>query len=193
MRRRVFLKSVVAGVIPFVFPRWLRAKIAALAPSIVTPEQQAQLRELAVVVLPASLGRASTDDIADQFVKWIRGYKPGADLGSGYGITHPRVAPPNPADNYPEQLAGLETAAKAKGGTFAKLDRAAQQEIVGAALEQAQISVLPRQPNGKHVAADLMAFFFYGADGEDFLYNAAINRDGCRGLPDSDQRPARLH
>lgn len=192
MERRTFLKSAVAAVIPFLFPRWLRAKIAVLAPSLVTSVEQGQLRELAAVVLPASLGRARTDAIADQFVKWIRGYKAGADLGYGYGFTRPRVAPPNPAGHYPEQLAQLDAAAKAKGAAFAKLNRAAQREIVGAALENAKIGDVPRRPNGGHVAADLMSFFFYGADGEDFLYNAAIHRDDCRGLPDSGRRPARL-
>jgi hypothetical protein len=192
MKRRAFLKSVAAAFIPFVFPRWLRARIAAVAPTLVTPAEQTQLRELAAVVLPVSLGRARTGAIAVHFVKWIRGYKPGADIGYGYGFTRPRVAPANPADGYPEQLAQLDAAAKAKGAAFAKLDRAAQREIVEAALESAKIADVPRRPNGKHVAADLMSFFFYGPDGEDFLYNAAIHRDDCRGLPDSTRRPARL-
>ncbi|HEV2387637.1 MAG TPA: hypothetical protein VGS20_10325 [Candidatus Acidoferrales bacterium] len=192
VQRRTFLKSVVAAIIPFLFPRWLRARIPALAPDAVSAPEQAQLRELAAVVLPASLGRAGTDAVADQFAKWIRNYKPGADLGYGYGFTQPRVAPPSPAGGYPGQLAALEAAAKAKGNSFARLDRAGQREIVGAALEQAKISDVPRRPGGAHVAADLMSFFFYGPGGEDFLYNAAIHRDECRGLPDSPRRPARL-
>jgi hypothetical protein len=192
MRRRRFLKWTFSSVVPFLVPRWLRARVGALAPADVPAGEITQLHELASVVLPTSFGRARADGIADNFVKWIRGYRAGADLGHGYGLTKPRVAPPNPATNYPAQLRELESAARAKGATFAKLDRAAQREVVAAALERAKIQNIPRRPNGKNVAADLMSFFFYGPDGEDFLYQAAIHREECRGLPSSGQRPASL-
>ena len=40
--------------------------------------------------------------------------------------------------------------------------------------------------------ADLLAFFYNSAEGEDFLYGVAIKRDDCRGLEHSTDRPARL-
>ena len=54
------------------------------------------------------------------------------------------------------------------------------------------IDRIPQRPNGKHVAADLLSFFYGSSEGEDFLYGVAIRRDDCRGLADSAQRPARL-
>jgi hypothetical protein len=53
-------------------------------------------------------------------------------------------------------------------------------------------TAIPRRPNGKHVAADLMAYFYNSSDGIDFCYNAAINIKDCRGLESSIKRPAPL-
>lgn len=193
MERRALLKRMLMGALPVMFPRWLRVRLVIPGRTNVSASEELQLRALAGVVLPASLGRSRTESIADHFVKWIRDYKAGADLGYGYGITHPRKAPPNPAAHYPEQLAQLEAAARAKGGTFAKLNPAVQEQLVADALASAKIETVPRRPNGRHVAADLMSFFFYvDPDGEDFLYKAAIERENCRGLGDSGKRPASL-
>jgi hypothetical protein len=93
-----------------------------------------------------------------------------------------------------EQLEQLDKDARGKRGVpFAKLDLAGKREIVQAALASANVDALPRRPNGQHVAADLLGFFcFISSDGHDFLYNAAIKRDDCRGLASSGQRPAPL-
>jgi hypothetical protein len=37
-----------------------------------------------------------------------------------------------------------------------------------------------------------MSFFYTSSAGEDFLYNAAIRREDCRGLANSGKRPAPL-
>jgi len=69
---------------------------------------------------------------------------------------------------------------------------AAQRTVVEAALGEANVDRIPPRPDGKHVASDLLSFFFYGSDGQDFLYGAAIRRDRCRGLGNSGERPAPL-
>ncbi len=187
MLRRNFFRRVSMSIFPLIRPQWMRAQEHGLAASDVP-----LLREVSRVVLPASIGPARCDRIVDRFVEWTRNYKAGADAGYGYGFPHPEVLPANPAAQYPNQLRQLETAAQAKGNSFAKLDAAAKRELVVAALEQAQIERIPSRPNGKHVAADLLAFFYNSAEGQDFLYNAAIKRDDCRGLSTSAQRPASL-
>jgi len=136
------------------------------------------LRELAAVVLPASLGRAHTDKIAAEFVVWIRDYKPGAEISSGYGFPRTQVIGPNPSAHYADQLSAL-------GSPIAR-------DAVEKALADAKVDRIPQRPNGKHVAADLIAFFFSSDEGEDFLYNAAIKRDDCRGLGNSGKRPAKV-
>lgn len=193
MERRAVLKRMFAGVLPLMVPRWVQAQLANLGSRHVSLIEAGQLRELAAVVLPASLGKSQTDGIADGFAKWIRGYKVGADLGYGYGFPHPRKAPPSPAAHYSEQLAELEVAAQSKGSAFAKLERSTQQQLVSLALEHANIQVIPLRPDGQHVATDLMSFFFHvDPDGEDFLYQVAIRRENCRSLANSGERPASL-
>ena len=188
MRRRNFFQWFLATVIPFVAPRWARAQNTGLS-----AEHTPVLRELAGVVLPASLGKSRTDEITSKFIQWIREYKAGAEMSSGYGFPRTQTLPANPSTRYAEQLRQIETAAAAKGEPFAKLDAAAKRAVVEAALEEAKIDRIPPRPNGKHVAADLMSYFYNSAEGEDFLYNAAIKRDDCRGLSNSGERPAPLN
>jgi hypothetical protein len=142
-----------------------------------------EFHELASVVLPASLGRARTDEIADNFVRWFRDYRAGAEVSSGYGFPRTQVIGPNPSLHYADQLSQLD---------LAKLDAAAKRAAVEKALEEAKIDRIPPHPNGRHIAADLLAYFYSSAEGEDFLYGVAIKRDDCRGLADSGKRPARL-
>lgn len=60
---------------------------------------------------------------------------------------------------------------------------------VEAALEQAKVTALPPTPDGKHVASDLMAFYFRSSAGNDLCYRAHIGRDECRGLAGSEREP----
>jgi hypothetical protein len=187
MLRRNFFRWLSTSFIPFFFPRFTRAQAGGLGDS-----ETPTLLEVAAVVLPGSLGRARTDEIAKQFVRWTQGYKAGADAGYGYGFPKVEVLPANPAADYRDQLHALETAASAKGGSFASLDAGARREIITAALDHAKVDRIPPRPNGKHIAADILAFFYNSADGQDFLYSAAIKRDDCRGLSTSAQRPQSL-
>jgi hypothetical protein len=133
------------------------------------------LREIGAIVLPGELGRAGTDRIVDRFERYVREYRPGADMDHGYGATRLRVKPASPAPAYLRQLASIPLPVDSK--------------IIEDALRQADIQDLPRFPEGKHVAADLMAFYFHSRDANDLCYRAAIGRDQCRGLDGSDQPP----
>jgi hypothetical protein len=163
MLRRSFL-----AVLTLFTPRWLRAQ------SI----DSKSMRDLAAVVLPESLGRKRTDKIAGDFLKWIAEYQEGVHIASGYGNPRTQTVPPNPSKNYAAQLA--------------EFNGAITKESVAAALEKAKIDRIPNRPNGRHVASDLMSYFFNSADGEDLLYDAEIKRDDCRGLSSSMQRPKRF-
>ena len=167
MQRRNLLKGIA-----LISPRWSRAQ------SIPAGE----MRELAAVVLPASLGRAGTDKVADAFLQWIRDYRDGVNAASGYGHPRTQVVPPNPSRDYASQLSALG---------LSKLDAAGKRAAVESALDAAKIDRLPQRPSGKHVAADLLSFYFGSPAGEDLLYNAAIRRDECRGLANSAERPSR--
>jgi hypothetical protein len=167
MKRRNFFERILLGAIAVFSPRRARAQ-----------HMEEPMRELAAVVLPASLGRSRTDRIAAEFVVWIRDYKPGAEVSSGYGHPRTAVTGPDPSLPYAQQLSAL-------GSPVAR-------EAVEKALAAANVDRIPPRPNGRHVASDLMSFFFNSAEGEDFLYNAQIRRDDCRGLANSGKRPAKV-
>ena len=140
------------------------------------------MRELAAVTLPAGLGRKGTDAVADDFLQWIRGYRDGAHMASGYGHPRTQTIPVNPSRGYGKQLEALAAA-------FGKGDK---RTAVERALTEAKIERIPQRPDGRHVASDLLAHFYGSPAGEDLLYGLAIRRDDCRGLGDSAARPARL-
>jgi hypothetical protein len=182
MLRRPFFQWMLAALAPGFFPRLLRAQLKSFSESDI-----ATLREVAAVVLPTALGRTRTDRIADDFAEWVRDYKAGAEVSTGYGFPSLRSLPPNPSKNYAEQLAQLNA-----GGSFVSLDAGAKKEAIAAALRQSGLDRLPPRPNGKHIAADLMSYFYLTGEGQDFLYGAAINADDCSGLASSAARPAPL-
>jgi hypothetical protein len=146
-------------------------------------DQGDTLEALAAVVLPSELGPSRIRDITRRFELWVREYRPGAEMDHGYGFTRLRTKPPSPV--YLSQLENLRTAVLNR-------DTAARRQAVEAALEEAKLTDLPRTPDGRHVAADLMAFYFRSSDANDLCYRAAIGRDLCRGLKGSDSPPPAL-
>jgi hypothetical protein len=138
-------------------------------------EQVEHLRALARVVLPSEVDAAA---VSAKFAEWVRGYRAGAEMDHGYGFTRLRTKPPLAVPNYTRQLAALGPQPTA--------------EAVAASLEEAHITDLPRTPDGRHVASDLMAFYFRSSDANDLCYRAAIGRDLCRGLAGSENPPKEL-
>ena len=181
MQRRTLLQwlATAAGTVPFPILRtW--AQTAAF-PS----QQAATLRNLAALVLPTELGREGTDRIAEKFEHWVRDYRPGAGLEHGYGHTSLRAKPPSPAQMYLVQLEALREA-------LSNSDSAVKRKAVETALDGAKIKDLPPSPDGRHIIADLMSFYFQSSDANDLCYRANIHREGCRGLEGSDHPPSPL-
>jgi hypothetical protein len=147
--------------------------------------QDDALRALAAVVLPTELGQAGIDHTAEAFVSWVRGYRANAEMDHGYGNTRLRSKGASPAAGYLRDLDALRPA-------LLSGDPDSRRQAVTSALDQAKITDLPRTPDGRHVAADLMSFYFRSSDANDLCYRAAIGRDQCRGLEGSEQAPAPL-
>src|SRR5579872_7123080 len=117
------------------------APLRAWAQTAAFPGDQAEtLRAVAKIVLPSEIDSEKT---VAAFERWVRDYRPGVDMDHGYGFTRLRSKPPSPAPLYLQQLRALSR----------NMD-------VAAALEEAKVTNLPQTPDGKHVAADLMAFYF---------------------------------
>jgi hypothetical protein len=144
------------------------------------------LKELAATVLPESLGRAGTDAVALQFVRWVREYRAGAEMQTGYGLTRVRYKPASPAPGYLEQLDQIASGALAQSGMAARRIKIAE------ALHAANIKDLPFVPDGTHIAADLMTFYFQSPEANDLAYLAAIGKDKCRTLKNSGSVPIAL-
>ena len=177
--------STNSGILPSIFMRrrnvlqWmagLATSIRAWSQTSAFPGDQGPvLKNVAGLVLPAA---AQPSVIAEQFARYVREYRAGADTEHGYGFTRVRPKAPSPAPEYLRQLAALPVPLT--------------QEAVAGALKQAQVKDIPRLPDGKSVIADLMSFYFRSADANDLCYRAAIQRDTCRGLEGSSKKPAPL-
>ena len=193
MKRRTFFQwTFLSWVIHFVYPRWGWADPAAV-PAAQTTTDSRVLRSVAGVVLPSALSAEEIDAATQRFITWAREYKAGAEMSAGYGVTQLQVVAPDPSTRYPEQLAALEQSARVRGASFAELDLVGRRALVEAALADAAVDALPRRPDGRHVAADLMShFYFVSSEGQDWLYNASIRRGTCRGLSSSGARPTPL-
>ncbi|MBZ5617185.1 MAG: hypothetical protein LAQ69_00430 [Acidobacteriia bacterium] len=181
MRRRTLLRWIASlgGAIRF-------SGLRAWAQTAGFPAAQEEtLAALAAVVLPSELGPGRIRDIARRFERWVREYRPGAKMDHGYGFTRLRTKPLSPAPAYLRQLESLRPA-------LLNGDAASRHQAVEAALEEAKLTDLPRTPDGRHVALDLMAFYFRSSDANDLCYHAAIGRDLCRGLKGSDNPPREL-
>jgi hypothetical protein len=181
MRRRTWLRWIASlgGAIRF-------SGLVAWAQTAGFPGDQGDtLGALATVVLPSELGPSGVGDVARRFQVWVRDYRPGAEMDHGYGFTRLRTKPASPAPAYLRQLENLRS-------TLLSGDAQSRRQAVEAALEEAKLTDLPRTPDGRHVAADLMAFYFRSSDANDLCYRAAIGRDLCRGLKGSDNPPPPL-
>ena len=188
MKRRTLLQWVAsaAAVLPFERLRLLAQ------PRELTPDAVAMLGDVAPTVIPASLGADRTQAIVARFVEWTRGYREGVALSHGYG--HPRLqrTGASPVPRYVTQLAALDAQARAQGGRWSMLDLETRRALLDAAFTQAGVRALPSRPNGQHVVADLMAFYFRSSEANDYCYSAQISREVCRPIQITTKRPAPL-
>lgn len=182
MRRRTLIQSALGFIAALPF-RGVRvwAQTAAF-PGV----REDTLKELAATVLPSSLGRAKTDAIAAQFIQWVRDYRPGAAMSPGYGSPRIRYKGPSPAPDYQAQLGQLGYGALAAKDIKARLNQLSEY------LKKENIADITAVPEGKNVVVDLMSFYFYSSPANDLVYEAAVGKDTCRTLKNSESAPAPL-
>jgi len=186
MRRRTLLQAL-ASTLPAL--PLTRVRLAAQVRQL-TPEAIAVLRDVAATVLPASIGGDGVALVTDRFVAWTRDYEEGVALAHGYG--HPRVekSGPSPVPDYVAQLAAIDAAARARGGTFGALPAETRRAVLDEALKTAGVNALPGRPQGRHVVADLMAFYFRSSEANDLAYRARIGRQTCRTVALTTRQPS---
>jgi hypothetical protein len=76
MQRRTFFKSIGSNLALILLPKWGRAQLATAAAN-----QDVSLQDVALVVLPESLGSKRIGEVTVAFEKWIRDYRAGTDAG----------------------------------------------------------------------------------------------------------------
>ena len=153
------------------------------------------LGAIAEVVLPSSLGAGGRKRAVDAFVNWFAKYRPGADMGHGYGASTLRApSGPSPIARYPPQFAALDAAAKAGGASsLAAMPIGQRRDVIETFLNQPQpVNRMPAQPSGANLVADFMGLYFSSEAAWDLCYQAEIRRDSCRTLDDSARQPASI-
>ena len=174
MKRRTILQSALGAAGLASLPAWAQTGFPG--------PRTRELREIAAAVLPESIGRKSSDAVADQFIRWVRDYQPGAEMGGGYGITRINSKPASPAGTYIVQLEQLS--ASVTTGTLT-----GKRQAIAASMQAAGVKELGNIPDGRHIASDLMTFFFQSPEANDLAYEAAVGKDQCRTIADSAQAP----
>lgn len=192
MTRRVLLRWAAALAATWPLSVLKVLSLGRSQATVLSSDHAVTLRAVADVVLPSGLTVEERQAAVALFVEWVADYREGADAGHGYGNTRLRTTGPSPASAYPAQLAALEAAARAQGASsFAALGLEARRTVIEAALASPRlVTQLPSRPSGAHVVTDFMGRFFHGPDGYNLAYQAAINREDCRGLDGSEQAPA---
>ena len=158
------------------------------------PLDEALLRALASAILPSELGAAGTRRAADALAKWVREYRPDAELNHGYGTARLRTTGADPSTRWALQLRTLEMdARRAHNAGFASITDDQRRTIVGAQLDAERANAIPGDIAGApHVALALLASFYGSPEATDLCYEATIGRQLCRPLAESSARPVPL-
>lgn len=150
------------------------------------------LLALADVVLPAAAGAAGRVAAVAGLLRWIEGYRGGAEVLHGYGTADIRYLPPSPAPRWTAQTAELDRQAVGRGAaSFRAAPADIRRALVAAALEGERGPAVPDPARAGHVALALLGFWADSPAGTDLAYRARIGRLGCRPLDANPTRPPR--
>lgn len=195
--RRRFLGASGAAVAAAVAPIPLREAHAAQAVGANGGRRLdlPLLRALAEAALPTEIGEEGVREALRDFVRWLDGFEPVAELPHPYlSSDEVRYGPPDPAPRWASQLEALDLLAeKSRGARFADLPVETRRELVAADLDRyATDEALPAPAYAPHLAVGLLARFYSRPAAADLAYGAHINAAGCRDLASGAVRPAPL-
>ena len=189
--RREFLKTTGA------------VAAAVAAPGAAAAAQEADGRRLdlpllqavAEAVLPPEIGGDGVREALRDFVRWLDGFEPVAELPHPYlSSDQVRYGPPDPAPMWAAQLAALELLAqKRHGAGFAALAPERRRGLIAADLERyAPDRDLPAPAYATHVAVGLLARFYSRPAAADLAYGVRIGAAACRDLASGAEKPPAL-
>ncbi|MEZ4455792.1 MAG: hypothetical protein R2882_04445 [Gemmatimonadales bacterium] len=150
------------------------------------------LLALAEVALPGAAGTAGRAAAVAGLLRWIDGYRGGAEVLHGYGTADIRYLPPSPAPRWTAQAAELDRQAVRRGAaSFRAAPIDTRRALVTAALEGERGPAVPDPARAGHIALALIAFWADSPAGTDLAYRARIGRLGCRPIDGNPTRPPR--
>lgn len=193
--RRRFLKSSGAVVAAVAAPAGVAAaakqETQALSLSLELPVLQA----FAEAVLPEEIGPDGVRDTLRDFVTWMNGFEPVAELPHPYlSSVEVQYGPAHPAPRWASQLQALDLlATKEHGVGLAGLPLKTRRDLIAADLERHGAEErFPTPAEAGHVAAGLLARFYSRPKATDLAYGVRINAQACRDLASGADMPAPL-
>ena len=189
--RRKFLKTSGAVVAAVAAPAGAAQETQALNLALDLP----LLHAFAEAVLPEEIGADGVRDALRDFVTWMNGFEPVAELPHPYlSSVEVQYGPPHPAPGWASQLQALDLlATKEHGAPFAELPVATRRELIAADLERHDADAdFPRPAYAGHAAVGLLARFYSRPRAADLAYGARINARACRDLASGATRPEPL-
>lgn len=153
------------------------------------------LNAVAEVVLPPEIGEAGVRDALRDFVRWLDGFEPVANLPHPYlSSSEVRYGPGDPAPGWGAQLRALDLRATRRHQRgFAALDPEIRRSMLAADLAgHTGSGSLPRPERATHVAVGLLARFYSRPLAADLAYGVRIGTRACRDLPSGAEAPAAL-
>lgn len=193
--RRRFLKTSGAVVAAVAAPAGAAAEAVQESQSLSLSLDLPLLRAFAEAVLPEEIGADGVKDALRDFVTWMDGFEPVAELPHPYlSSVEVQYGPPHPAPRWASQLQALDLlATKQHGAGLAELSLAKRRELIAADLERHDAEGdLPRPAYAGHVAVGLLARFYSRSQAADLAYGARINAAACRDLASGAVMPAPL-
>lgn len=187
--RRTFLKTTGAAV--------SGAAVGACTPQSPSADAEASgdrildealLRAVAEVVLPAELGTTGHEQVVLAFQGWARSYQPVAELNHGYGTSEIRYGPPDVVPAWQAQLRALDLeATKRHAAGFASLEASLRDQIL-----RRQVDDSPEMPGplrAHHVAVALLSFWLSSPEATDRCYGVRVGPRTCRSIESAPDEP----
>ena len=193
--RRKFLKTSGAVVAAVAAPAGAAAEAAQESQSLNLSLDLPLLHAFAEAVLPEEIGAEGVREALRDFVTWMNGFEPVAELPHPYlSSVEVQYGPPHPAPRWASQLQALDLlATKQHGSGLADLPVEKLRELIAADLERHDAGGdLPRPAYAGHVAVGLLARFYSRSRAADLAYGARINARACRDLASGAAMPAPL-
>ena len=193
--RRKFLKTSGAVVAAVAAPAGTAAKAGQESRTLALSLDLPLLHAFAEAVLPTEIGAEGVRDALRDFVTWMNGFEPVAELPHRYlSSVEVQYGPPHPAPRWASQLQALDLlATKQHGSGLADLPLVTRRELIAADLERHDAAGdLPRPAYAGHVAVGLLARFYSRSQAADLAYGARINAAACRDLASGAVMPTPL-